>query len=436
MGRKSKTKALYVLMNGQLVGQLTKTTGVLTFEYNESWLDSKAAIPLSLSIPLSSSPYRGDTVYRFFDNLLPDSGKIRERMQATLTADSVDAFDLLAKAGADCIGAIQLVRSLPAPSVKEIRAKVITEKKIAEILKSYRQLPLGMTPEEDGFRISLAGQQEKSAFLWHEEKWKRPYDTTPTSHIFKLPIGQLEQQGIDLRDSVENEWLCLKIAQEFGLRVPEATIGVFESVKVLIVERFDRQWSADSSWLIRLPQEDLCQALDFSPGQKCESDGGPGIEAVMKVLLQSTNSLDDRRQFMRSQILFWLMAAPDGHAKNFSIHLEPGGRFKLAPFYDIISAYPLIEKKELQPQRVKLAMAPLGKNKHYRWNTVQTRHWKSTANICGFPENEVENILLDFSDSAKKAIEAVKKQLPEGFPEHISNSIFEGILRMCASIQL
>ena len=136
MGRKSKTKALYVLMNGQLVGQLTKTTGVLTFEYNESWLDSKAAIPLSLSIPLSSSPYRGDTVYRFFDNLLPDSGKIRERMQATLTADSVDAFDLLAKAGADCIGAIQLVRSLPVPSVKEIRAKVVTEKKIAEILKS------------------------------------------------------------------------------------------------------------------------------------------------------------------------------------------------------------------------------------------------------------------------------------------------------------
>lgn len=436
MGRKSKTKILNVLMNGKLVGQLTKTTGVLTFEYDGSWLQSRAAIPISLSIPLSSSPYKGDTVYRFFDNLLPDSGKIRERMQARLSADSADAFDLLAEAGADCIGAIQLVRSLPATSVKEIRAKAVNAKKIAEILKSYRQLPLGMTPEEDEFRISLAGQQEKSAFLLHEGQWKRPFDTTPTSHIFKLPIGQLEQQGIDLRDSVENEWLCLKIAHAFGLKVPNANIGVFENVKVLIAERFDRLWSKDGSWLMRLPQEDLCQALDFSPGQKYESDGGPGIKDVMDVLLQSTNSLDDRRQFIRSQILFWLMAAPDGHAKNFSIYLEPGGRFRLAPLYDIISAYPLIDKGELQPQKVKLAMAPFGKNKHFRWNTVQTRHWISTANGCGFPEDEIKRILLEFSNSAEDVISDVKRQLPKEFPKDIANSILEGTLRKCTSIQL
>jgi serine/threonine-protein kinase HipA len=434
MGRKSQSKALNILMNGQSVGQLMKSRGVLTFEYDPIWLASDAAIPLSLSIPLSSSTYRGETIYRFFDNLLPDGGKIRERMQARLKTESGDAFDLLAEAGQDCIGAIQLVKTLPAPSVREIQAKAVSDEEIAKILKFYKQQPLGMTPEEDDFRISIAGQQEKSAFLWHEKKWKRPGGTTPTSHIFKLPIGQIEQSGIDLRDSVENEWLCLKIAKEFGLKIPEATIGIFEDIKVLIVERFDRQWSADGSWLIRLPQEDLCQALDYSPGQKYEADGGPGISEIMEVLLQSTNSFDDRVQFMRSQIFFWVLAAPDGHAKNFSLHLSPSGRFNLAPMYDIISAYPLIDRGEIQPQRLKLAMAALGVNKHYRWRTILQRHWGSTAKQCGFPKNEVEKILHEFAEKAEEWVNNVTQQLPNDFPEQIANSILQGILTKCATI--
>ena len=434
MGRKRQSKALNILMNGQSVGQLTKSLGVLTFKYERDWLASSTAVPLSLSIPLSSGEYRGDTIYRFFDNLLPDGTKIRERMQTRLKAESNDAFDLLAEAGADCVGAIQLVKALPAPSVKEIQAQPVSDRKIAEILKSYKQQPLGMTPEEDEFRISLAGQQEKSAFLWHEDKWKRPIGSTPTSHIFKLPIGQIEQQGIDLRDSVENEWLCLKIAKEFGLRVPDATIGAFEGLKVLIVERFDRQWSADGSWLIRLPQEDLCQALDYSPGQKYESDGGPGISKIMEVLLQSTNSFDDRAQFMRSQIFFWILAAPDGHAKNFSIFLAPGGRFKLTPFYDIISAYPLLDKGEIQPQKLRLTMAALGANKHYRWRNVLQRHWISTAVHCGFPKEEIEKIMREFATQAEEWTANVRRKIPHDFPKEIAESILQGVLNKCNAI--
>jgi serine/threonine-protein kinase HipA len=228
--------------------------------------------------------------------------------------------------------------------------------------------------------------------------------------------------------------LCLKVAKEFGLNVPDCDIAVFEDVKVLIVERFDRLWSEDNSWLIRLPQEDLCQALDYSPGQKYESDGGPGISEIMDVLLQSTNSHADRVQFMRSQILFWVLAAPDGHAKNFSIHLSPGGRFKLAPLYDIISAYPLMNRGEIQSQRLKLSMAALGKNKHYRWSTVAKRHWISTANRCGFPEQETEDILLEFADKAEEWITNIRHQLPRNFPEEIANSILQGVLTKCAGI--
>ena len=43
--------------------------------------------------------------------------------------------------------------------------------------------------ELEDFRISIAGAQEKTAFLRHQGKWCRPIGSTPTTHIFKLPLG-------------------------------------------------------------------------------------------------------------------------------------------------------------------------------------------------------------------------------------------------------
>ena len=140
-----------------------------------------------------------------------------------------------------------------------------------------------MTDNEKDFRISIAGAQEKTALLYYQKKWCRPLGMTPTSHIFKLPIGFIQHQNMDLSDSCENEYLCLEIARAFGLPVANTRIENFLDVKVLIVERFDRQWSSDKTWLMRLPQEDLCQALGYSPNLKYEADGGPGIAEIYKI---------------------------------------------------------------------------------------------------------------------------------------------------------
>lgn len=107
------------------------------------------------------------------------------------------------------------------------------------------------------FPISIAGAQEKTALLRHNKRWQRPIATTPTTHIFKLPIGKIEHAGIDLSDSVENEWLCMEILREFGLPVATTNIETFEDTKVLVVERFDREISSDKTWIIRHPQEDM-----------------------------------------------------------------------------------------------------------------------------------------------------------------------------------
>lgn len=350
----SKNQILYVLMNGVLVGMLEKIPqGGLKFAYHPQWLDQAGARPISLSLPLVNQTYFGDVVYNFFDNLLPDNQQIRARIQARFRIPTSQPFDLLAGIGRDCVGAIQLMPG-PLPEFeRKIKFKPLSEQKIASILRNYRINPLGMGQEEKDFRISIAGAQEKTAFLYHENQWCEPLQETPTTHIFKLPIGFIPHQQMDLSDSCENEWLCSLLAKSYGLPTADCEILHFEDLKVLSVKRFDRRVSRDKSWIMRLPQEDMCQALGVSYNIKYQSDGGPGIKDIMNVLLGSANSIADRDIFYRTQVFFWLLAAIDGHAKNFSLFIEAEGKYRLTPLYDMISAYPLIKKKSWKFKKLK-----------------------------------------------------------------------------------
>lgn len=419
---------LSVLMNGELIGRLEKgTTGSLLFSYDEQWLNTPGARPISLSLPLVSQPFTGNIVYNFFDNLLPDNPEIRKRIQAKFQVATNEPFDLLASIGKDCVGAIQLIQDDVSAFKKDIECIALSEKTIASILRDYQYAPLGMRDNNNDFRISIAGAQEKSAFLYHNKKWCQPVGSTPTTHIFKLPIGYIQHQQLDLSDSCENEWLCSQIAQEFGLPVADCEILHFEHVKVLVVKRFDRKLSNDKTWLMRLPQEDMCQALGISPNLKYEADGGPGINDIMRLLLGSADPISDRDTFYRSQVLFWLLAAIDGHAKNFSVFIEPGGKYRLTPLYDIMSAYPLIAKKQLQKQKIKMAMALIGKNKHYRWYEVQRRHFLETAKSANYSPQRAEIILDEMLERVDTVIENVAAKLPKRFPNNIAEPIFHGM---------
>lgn len=421
-------RSLNVLMNGILIGELEKTVkGSLTFTYHQKWLVTPGARPISLSLPLVAESFAGDIVYNFFDNLLPDNPQIRARIQSKFHVTTNQPFDLLASIGRDCVGAIQLIDGEIPIFKKEINFEPLDEKEIASILRGYQMNPLGMTDHAKEFRISIAGAQEKSAFLYHQKKWCRPLRQTPTSHIFKLPIGFIQHQHMDLSDSCENEWICSKIAEAFGMPVAKSEILYFEDVKVLVVERFDRKLASDKSWLMRLPQEDMCQALGFSPNLKYQADGGPGINNIMRFLLGSANSTADRDTFFRAQVLFWLLAAIDGHAKNFSVFIEAEGKYRLTPLYDIMSAHPLLEKKQLQAQKIKMAMALKGKNTHYHWYKIQRRHFLETAKGMTYSKERAETILEEMLLKIDAVIEQVSDQLPKKFPKHISQAIFYGM---------
>lgn len=425
-------RGLSLWMNGERVGDWSISTGGQhILQYAESWLESRLGRPLSLSLPLQAAPHRGDRVRWYFENLLPDNPRILEHVANRFRLRSTEAYVLLAEIGRDCVGALQILPGEEeAPSVREIQGVPLTADQVAERLRAAASAKAwGSENPETELRISMAGAQEKTALLWWNGQWQIPLGTTPTTHILKLPLGRIGVYGLDLRQSLENEWLCLKILGAFGLPVPKADLLNFDGVRTLAVERFDRRMAPSGTWIWRLPQEDLCQATGTSPLHKYESDGGPGIREILEVLALSTKSREDRRQFFLAQILFWLLQAPDGHAKNFSIHLHPGGAFDLTPMYDVMSAYPVLGGKsgQIPVQKVKMAMVVRTPRPHSKMQEILARHWLEMARLQGMAE-EAQSILDKLFAQGPGILTTIGRSLPAGFPAKVAEPILDGML--------
>ncbi len=444
MGRRSHSQTLTLWANGELVGRWTLTArGDMQLQYDASWLASPRGRPISLSLPfnLNNEPLRGEHVAHYFEGLLPDSDAIRRRVAARFKTGSTEAFDLLAAIGRDCVGALQLLPEGQTPTgIDRVEGVVVDEEDIE------RHLLEVVTPDrfssardpDDDFRISLAGAQEKDAFLWWNGQWMKPRGATPTTHIFKLPLGLVGGRQADFSTSLDNEWLCLRLFQAYGLPTAQARIASFGRQRVLVVERFDRTVSADGSRLLRLMQEDFCQATGTSPLVKYENEGGPGLKTLFSLAQQSQDAERDLRTLMATQILFWMLRAPDGHGKNYSLQLQAGmaGRFRLTPIYDVMSAYPVMGNGPNQwaAQDLKLAMALLGKNRHYQMHNIQRRHFNSTARKVGYAEN-AEPLLQVLIERTPAVVDRVQTELPPGFSQQVADQVLGGLLSAARALE-
>jgi len=431
MARKSARAPLNVYLNGRLVGRLRRaTSGAIDFQYDESWLNWQSTFPVSLSLPLREDRYVGDPVIAVFDNLLPDSEDIRRRVAAGSDAGGIDPYSLLAAIGRDCVGALQFVPDGVDPGkAGAIDAVPIGDAEIAATLSNLATAPLGIGQDPE-FRISIAGAQDKTALLRIGETWHVPHGTTATTHILKPQIGQ--RNNFDLAHSVENEHMCLEILGALDLPAARTAIADFGETRALVIERFDRQWTSTGR-LLRVPQEDCCQALSVPPTRKYQSDGGPGMADLFEFLKASDDPAHDQLIFMKAQIAFWLLGAIDGHAKNFSVFLQPGGGFQLTPLYDVMSAQPLLEDRSLPRKNMKLAMS-VGQNNHYRIHEILPRHFQQSAERAGLAYTMAELALDQISDRMPDAIATVCRSLPKDFPEAVRDSIAEGALKRCGII--
>lgn len=414
-----RVSALYCHMNGERVGVLKRVSGTLTFQYDVGWIRSAHARPISVSMPLTDLPYKGDTVEAYFDNLLPDSKRVRRAIAERVNAKSESPYDLLASIGRDCVGALSITDSPSSPPVKLPQVKPLDAAALSAHIKRTRSGQTFGIQDDSEFRFSLAGAQDKTALTWHDGSLGIPVGSTPTTHILKPHIIS-NNPDIDLSTSVCNEWFCLELMRQLSKRsesifeVAKAEILTIDNQYVLSVERFDRK--LHDGFIYRLPQEDCCQALGVYSGAKYESDGGPSAIQIAELLDTSVDPYRNKLNFLRYQFIYFLLAAIDGHAKNFSVFILPGGKIDLTPIYDVMSAYPYFGQGDLQPKKIKMAMAVRSKNVHYKWSEILPRQWLPHAEKHGINAADIQPVFEEVLNLMPQALTAAKELAEQKYP--------------------
>ncbi|MET4121693.1 serine/threonine protein kinase HipA of HipAB toxin-antitoxin module [Bradyrhizobium sp. JR1.5] len=216
---------------------------------------------------------------------------------------------------------------------------------IAKRLQTLREDHAAWRLPRDTGQFSLAGAQPKTALLLQKGKWGIPPGRIPTTHILKPPTGHFDGHA-------ENEHICLILARNLGLPVADTQVINFGKEIAVVIERYDRQFSGNE--IVRVHQEDICQALGILPTRKYQNDGGPSPADVIELLrTYSTDRVADVDSFVEALGFNWLIASTDAHAKNYSLLLAGDPHVRLAPLYDIASVLPY---DDVDLRKIKLAM--------------------------------------------------------------------------------
>ncbi len=373
------TRTLVVLLSGLRAGMVEQSDrGDLSFRYERAWQDHELAYPLSLSMPLVADDH-GDSVIRsYMEGLLPDNETVLQHWARRFGASPRNPFSLLTHVGEDVAGAVQFVRPerVDELGAEKPRVNWLSEKEVANRLRHVVADIGAWHDVTDTGYFSLAGAQPKTALLFDRGRWGVPSGRIPTTHILKPPA--LDYPGLP-----ENEHLCLSLARAVGLPAAASQVRPFEDQPALIAERYDR--IRVSGEVLRIHQEDFCQATVVSPRIKYEAEGGPGASTIVSVLRTNSSSpTEDMRTFIRSLAFHWAIGAPDAHAKNYSILIANGGQVRLAPLYDIISVLPYPDR--FYPNKIRLAMRIGGE---YRLRYIRHRHWVRFAEESGLDEDSI-----------------------------------------------
>ena len=387
-------KHLIALADSRIMGRVDHgRNGRLTFTYDPDWRTADDAYPLSLSMPLIVAEHSHAAVQAFLSGLLPDNNVVLNQWGRRFGVSARNPFALLSHVGEDCAGAVQFVRpdrldALERQSRPDI--EWVTEADIADRLRRLNADHAAWRIPGDHGQFSLAGAKPKTALLNRAGQWGVPAGRTPTTHILKPPTPDFD--GI-----VENEHCCLRLAQALGLPVATSRIATFEDQVAIVVERFDRVHTKNT--IVRVHQEDGCQALAVRPEQKYENEGGPGVVNVVELLRNfSSDPETDTWTFIDALMFNWLIAGTDAHAKNYAFLLGAGGRVRLAPLYDLTSALPY---PSLDPRRIKFAMRIGGE---YLVRRVGAAHWTKLATQPRLPANVLFDRLIRMVEQVPNAI--------------------------------
>jgi len=390
------TDSLLVILDDTVAGAVVRLQGGrLQFDYDDQYQYQyrvrAGATPLSLSMPIQVRSHADGVVTPWLRNLLPDSSAVVERWARQFQVSASSPFSLLAtQIGEDCAGA---VRFAPSEEIDRVLARSgdvtwLTEDDVARRLRDLRNDATSWLGESFTGQFSLAGAQAKTALLVQDGRWGVPSGSIPTTHILKPAVA-----GFDDHDL--NEHLCLDAARRVGLVAVRTAVTRFGDESAVVVERYDRLRRGEQ--IVRVHQEDLCQALGVPPSRKYQNEGGPGPADIAKLLRRAMPPrIADVavQRFVDALVWNWIIAGTDAHAKNYSLLLADD-QVRLAPMYDVASALPY----DVHERKLKLAMKVGG---DYR--VVASRNpWPDVARELGLDGDELVTRVVELATLAPGA---------------------------------
>ncbi len=401
------SRILDVYLCDNFVGTLTQdNSGDLEFSYDQGYVETRDR-GISLSLPSTQKLHKGQIAKAFFSGLLPEES-VRERLAGYLGISEKNPFALLEIVGGDCAGALALYPQgqKPSPEAKEI--ETLDDARLKEILDLIKRRP--MLAGDDGYRLSLAGAQDKLAVGFENGKVQLIKGGAPTTHILKPIIERV-------RDSAHNELFCMKLAKRMGIDVPDAMLHFVDDTPYYLVERYDRVIDENGN-VKRIHQEDFCQALGIAPEIKYEREGGPSITACQDVIANHTaRPAADQIKFLNIVIFNYLIGNADAHGKNFSL-LYKGDKPELAPAYDLLSTavYPDLSEK--------LAMKIGGK---YKPRDIYLRHFHRMVADTKAAQSAINRQIQTMSGKIVDVATTLKTELQD---EGLTSDIFEDIIEV------
>jgi serine/threonine-protein kinase HipA len=383
------TDALKVLWGKNRIGTLSLTEKrAFVFQYTDEWLDDPKALPLSIRLPLQKEPFPDEACRIFFANLLPE-GAVRSLIARKFGLSESNDFMLLRAIGGECAGAISLL-----PEGKEPPSGgdyiPLSHSELDGMIEHMAQTPLLVSKTEQ--RLSLAGAQQKLPVFMRDGALYLPMGGAPSSHIVKPGIPGYE-------NIAANEAFCMRLAKKSGLPVPDVDLQKGRYA-VYIIERYDRRKDAEGN-LVRIHQEDFCQALGSSHLEKYEAEGGPGFKDCFSLLANhGTDPLVDKPNLLRWAVFNVLTGNCDAHAKNISLLIT--GDYRLAPFYDLVCTriYPHLSQK--------MAMK-IGEENRPEW--MFKRHWERFAADAGVSFKAVTSACEELGNLVPALCEATAREL-------------------------
>lgn len=408
--------SLEVLFKGEMIGRLNCLEGELNFCYESKYLAGASAKKLSSSLPLQEASFNHNQCRAFFSGLLPDEN-IREILAKHLLVSPENIFALLKAVGGECAGAVSL-RDPEATNDHKAGYKKLSKDDLKALLLELDSRPF--LEGDEGIRMSAGGAQNKIMLCRQGDSFTLPLYGSPSTHILKPAMK-------NYKDSVFNEFFCMKLAKELGINVPEVEVLWLDDQANYLITRYDRVLGDDGE-IERLHQEDFCQALNIPPELKYENEGGPSFKQCYQLLeacisrgvMRGTTKLE----FFKIIIYNFLIGNGDAHAKNFSL-LYRTNEESLAPFYDLVSTLVYVN-----PYKAKMAMKLGGE---YKFRNIDLSKFEKLADnfdikffilekqINFFVANIVgraESLAMEFNNDAKlssdiyqRIIDVVKMQL-------------------------